>query len=66
MLENDAVLAAMARRTSRSACPSAAPRQPETIDRGASELGIFAAVQATWNLHERAAGPRSRARTPPG
>jgi aryl-alcohol dehydrogenase-like predicted oxidoreductase len=28
--------------------------QPETIARGV-ELGIFQAVQATWNLHERAA-----------
>ncbi len=31
------------------------PSQPETIDR-ARELGIFDTVQATWNLHERAAG----------
>jgi aryl-alcohol dehydrogenase-like predicted oxidoreductase len=30
------------------------PSSPETIDR-ARELGIFDAVQATWNLHERAA-----------
>ena len=30
--------------------------QGETIDR-AVELGGFDAVQATWNLHERAAGP---------
>jgi aryl-alcohol dehydrogenase-like predicted oxidoreductase len=30
--------------------------QPETLDR-ALELGIFSAVQATWNLHERAAEP---------
>jgi aryl-alcohol dehydrogenase-like predicted oxidoreductase len=30
--------------------------QPETIDRAVA-LGIFDAVQATWNLHERAAGP---------
>ena len=29
-------------------------RQPESIDR-ARELGFFDAVQATWNLHERAA-----------
>jgi aryl-alcohol dehydrogenase-like predicted oxidoreductase len=29
--------------------------QPETIDR-AVELGCFDTVQATWNLHERAAG----------
>jgi aryl-alcohol dehydrogenase-like predicted oxidoreductase len=30
------------------------PSQPETIDR-ARELGLFDTVQATWNLHERAA-----------
>ncbi|MBB4664934.1 aldo/keto reductase [Conexibacter arvalis] len=32
------------------------PRQGETIDR-AVELGAFDAVQATWNLYERSAGP---------
>lgn len=32
------------------------PRQGETIDH-AVELGRFDAVQATWNLHERSAGP---------
>jgi aryl-alcohol dehydrogenase-like predicted oxidoreductase len=32
------------------------PSQPETIDR-ARELGLFDVVEATWNLHERAAGP---------
>ena len=31
------------------------PSQPETIDRAVA-LGCFDAVQATWNLHERAAG----------
>ena len=31
------------------------PSQPETIDR-ARDLGMFDSVQATWNLHERAAG----------
>jgi aryl-alcohol dehydrogenase-like predicted oxidoreductase len=30
--------------------------QPESIDRAVA-LGMFDAVQATWNLHERAAGP---------
>ena len=30
--------------------------QAETIDLAASRSGIFDAVQATWNLHERAAG----------
>jgi aryl-alcohol dehydrogenase-like predicted oxidoreductase len=32
------------------------PRQGETIDRAVA-LGSFDAVQATWNLHERSAGP---------
>ena len=32
------------------------PRQPETIER-ALEVGGFDAVQATWNLLERSAGP---------
>lgn len=32
------------------------PRQADTIDR-AVELGRFDAIQATWNLHERSAGP---------
>jgi len=32
------------------------PSQPDVIDR-ARELGCFDAVQATWNLHERSAGP---------
>jgi aryl-alcohol dehydrogenase-like predicted oxidoreductase len=31
------------------------PRQAATIDR-AVELGVFDAVQSTWNLHERSAG----------
>ena len=31
--------------------------QAATIDRGASTVGGFDAVQATWNLHERSAGP---------
>ena len=35
------------------------PSQPETVDR-AVELGCFDAVQATWNLHERAAGEALR------
>ncbi len=33
--------------------------QPDTIDRAVA-LGSFDAVQATWNLHERAAGPALR------
>jgi aryl-alcohol dehydrogenase-like predicted oxidoreductase len=32
------------------------PRQADTIDRGVA-TGAFDAVQATWNLHERSAGP---------
>ncbi len=32
------------------------PRQSDTIDR-ALELELFDTVQATWNLHERSAGP---------
>jgi aryl-alcohol dehydrogenase-like predicted oxidoreductase len=32
------------------------PRQAETIDRAVA-TGAFDAVQATWNLHERSAGP---------
>src|SRR5919198_2498668 len=32
------------------------PRQADTIER-ALEVGGFDAVQATWNLHERSAGP---------
>ena len=35
------------------------PSQTETVDR-AVELGCFDAVQATWNLHERAAGEALR------
>ena len=57
MLENDAVLRRDgARRACRSACRVSGTGQPETLDRAVS-LGIFSAVQATWNLHERAAGP---------
>jgi aryl-alcohol dehydrogenase-like predicted oxidoreductase len=32
------------------------PRQSDTIDRGVA-TGAFDTVQATWNLHERSAGP---------
>jgi aryl-alcohol dehydrogenase-like predicted oxidoreductase len=35
---------------------STGPRQADTIDR-AVEKGAFDTVQATWNLHERSAGP---------
>ena len=58
VLENDAVLAELRdlRATGVAIGVSASgPSQPETIDR-ALALGCFDAVQATWNLHERAAG----------
>jgi aryl-alcohol dehydrogenase-like predicted oxidoreductase len=59
VLENDAVLEALAalRRDGVAiGVTVSGPSQPETIDR-ARELERFDAVQATWNLHERAAGP---------
>ena len=48
------MLSAMVDSGSRSASASAGTSQAETIDRAVS-LRIFSAVQATWNLHERAA-----------
>jgi len=59
VLEDDAVLAEL--RDLRAAgvalgVTGSGASQPEIIDR-ARELGCFDAVQATWNLHERAAGP---------
>jgi aryl-alcohol dehydrogenase-like predicted oxidoreductase len=59
VLEDDAVLGALRElRASGVAIgvTSSGPSQPQTIDR-ARELGCFDAVQATWNLHERSAGP---------
>jgi aryl-alcohol dehydrogenase-like predicted oxidoreductase len=56
VLEDDAVLSAMREIGVPIGVSVSGPSQPQTIDR-AVELGIFAAVQATWNLHERAAGP---------
>ena len=51
------VLSAMTSRPGcRSGSASSGVAQAETIDRAVA-LGIFSAVQATWNLHERAAGP---------
>ena len=47
-------------RPSRSGVSVSGTSQAETIDRAVS-LGIFSAVQATWNLHERAAEARWRA-----
>jgi aryl-alcohol dehydrogenase-like predicted oxidoreductase len=64
VLENDAVLSELvALRESGVAIgvSVSGTSQPETIAR-AAELGIFEAVQATWNLHERAAaGPLAAA-----
>src|SRR3954467_13365378 len=54
VLENDAVLTAMVRTGIPLGVSVSGTSQAETIDR-AVELGIFASVQATWNLHERAA-----------
>jgi aryl-alcohol dehydrogenase-like predicted oxidoreductase len=59
VLSNDEVLAELAalrRDGVRIGVTASGPSQPETIDR-ARGLGAFDAVQATWNLHERAAGP---------
>jgi aryl-alcohol dehydrogenase-like predicted oxidoreductase len=56
VLEDDAVLAAMRDIGIPIGVSASGTGQPETIDRAVS-LGIFSAVQATWNLHERAAGP---------
>jgi aryl-alcohol dehydrogenase-like predicted oxidoreductase len=56
VLDDDAVLSAMREIGIPIGVSVSGPGQPETIDRAVA-LGIFAAVQATWNLHERAAGP---------
>src|SRR3954470_22155901 len=56
VLENDAVLDAMRESGLALGVSVSGVSQGETIDR-ALALGIFSAVQATWNLHERAAGP---------
>jgi aryl-alcohol dehydrogenase-like predicted oxidoreductase len=66
VLENDAVLAELAdlrQQGVRIGASASGPSQPETIDR-ARELGAFDAVQATWNLHERAAAPALQRTTP--
>jgi aryl-alcohol dehydrogenase-like predicted oxidoreductase len=58
VLEDDAVLDALRElRDSGVALgvTGSGPSQPEIVDR-ARELGCFDTVQATWNLHERAAG----------
>jgi aryl-alcohol dehydrogenase-like predicted oxidoreductase len=54
VLENDAVLSAMVESGLDLGVSVSGVSQAETIDRAVS-LGIFSAVQATWNLHERAA-----------
>jgi aryl-alcohol dehydrogenase-like predicted oxidoreductase len=56
VLEDDAVLAAMTEIGVPIGVSVSGVSQPETLDRAGS-LGIFSAVQATWNLHERAAAP---------
>jgi aryl-alcohol dehydrogenase-like predicted oxidoreductase len=56
VLEDDAVLGAMVQIGIPIGVSVSGPGQPQTIDRAVA-LGIFSAVQATWNLHERAAGP---------
>jgi aryl-alcohol dehydrogenase-like predicted oxidoreductase len=55
VLANDAVLTAMTEAGVPLGVSVSGPSQAQTIDHAAS-LGIFSAVQATWNLHERAAG----------
>jgi aryl-alcohol dehydrogenase-like predicted oxidoreductase len=54
VLENDAVLSAMVETGLALGVSVSGTSQAETIDRAAA-LGIFESVQATWNLHERAA-----------
>jgi aryl-alcohol dehydrogenase-like predicted oxidoreductase len=56
VLDDDAVLRAMQEIGTPIGVSVSGPGQPETIAR-AVDLGIFSAVQATWNLHERAAAP---------
>lgn len=55
VLSNDAVLSAMTEAGVPLGVSVSGVGQAETIDLAVS-LGIFEAVQATWNLHERAAG----------
>lgn len=56
VLENEAVLEAMQQAEVPLGVSVSGTSQAATLER-ARELGIFSAVQATWNLHERAAGP---------
>jgi aryl-alcohol dehydrogenase-like predicted oxidoreductase len=55
VLANDAVLRAMQETDLPLGVSVSGVSQAETID-AALALGLFDAVQATWNLHERAAG----------
>lgn len=58
VLEDDSVLAGLAALRAEGVAVGvtvSGTSQPETIAR-ALDLGLFDAVQATWNLHERAAG----------
>jgi aryl-alcohol dehydrogenase-like predicted oxidoreductase len=56
VLENEPVLDAMVEAGVPLGVSVSGVSQAETIER-ALALGIFSAVQATWNLHERAAEP---------
>jgi aryl-alcohol dehydrogenase-like predicted oxidoreductase len=56
VLENEAVLSAMVETGVALGVSVSGTSQAQTIDR-AVELGIFSSIQATWNLHERAAEP---------
>jgi aryl-alcohol dehydrogenase-like predicted oxidoreductase len=56
VLDDDAVLAAMLESGVPIGVSVSGVSQPATVDRAVG-LGIFSAVQATWNLHERAAAP---------
>ena len=59
VLEDDAVLGELAQLRATGVAlgfTATGPQQSETIDR-ALATGAFDAVQATWNLHERSAGP---------
>jgi aryl-alcohol dehydrogenase-like predicted oxidoreductase len=56
VLSDDAVLSAMRDSGVALGVSVSGVSQAESIDRAVA-LGIFAAVQATWNLHERAAAP---------
>jgi aryl-alcohol dehydrogenase-like predicted oxidoreductase len=56
VLANEPVLDAMVTTGVPLGVSASGAEQPETLDRAVA-LGIFSAVQATWNLHERAAEP---------